>query len=307
MKRPKIKWVVKQVAKKLLHPQRFFTFLQLLKKRNGQTWSKDDPQLTLYSKILVSGFLHYGYFNDPEIIPKNISLHDIEQAQLHYAEFFPEYIEDKDSPVLDCGCGMGGLIELLLQKNFNPVALTPDRAQIQHIKNKYPEVPLIEGRFEDLPVDNYRNFFGTVITSESLQYLHLDKAFPVIEKILKPGGRWIACDYFRIDEAREISGHRWCEFNQRLGDNGWKIVFEKDITANILPTLAYLDMLGSRIGIPLFTFLVDKLEKKRPAISYLVEDVAENLQGYVHNHLDTIKPETFAQQKKYIRLVMERS
>lgn len=306
MKKIKAKWVVNQVLKKLLHPRRFFHFLGLLKKRNYRGRAYDDAQLTLYSKILPSGFLHYGYFEDPKTAPEKISFHDIEQAQLLYAEFFFAHIADKDSPVLDCGCGMGGLIELLLQREFAPVALTPDRAQIQHIRRKFPNVSVIEGKFEDMPAENYRDFFGTVITSESLQYLKLAKALPVMEKILKPAGRWIACDYFRIDEASEKSGHKWEEFTLILRDNGWKIVDQQDITQNVLPTLAYLDMLGSRLAVPLFTFIIDKLEKKKPAISYLLEEVAEDLEGYMSSHLKTIHPETFARNKKYMRLVIER-
>lgn len=307
MQKPKFKWAVKQVLGKLLNPQKFSHFLSLLNKKNRIGRTYEDPQLILYSKMLHSGFLHYGYFADPNTAPESISLQDIERAQLLYAEFFLDHIGDKDSPVLDCGCGMGGLIDLLLQKNLTPVALTPDRAQIQHVKKKYPDVPLIEGKFEDMPVEDYMNFFGTVITSESLQYLKLDRALPVLDKILKPGGRWIACDYFRTDQAHEKSGHKWEEFTNTLQENGWKITFQKDITPNVLPTLAYLDMLGSRFAVPVLTFALNKLEKKRPAISYLLEEVTDGLQTYGLDQLKTVHPETFAKQKKYMRLVMERS
>lgn len=307
MKKLKGKWAVKQVLKKLLHPRKFLRFLKLTKKGKRLGRAYDDAQLTLYSKMLPSGFLHYGYFEDPDTAPEKISFHDIEQAQLLYAELITAQIVDKESPVLDCGCGMGGLIELLLQKKFAPVALTPDRVQIQQIRKKFPDVPLIEGKFEAMPVADYRGFFGTVITSESLQYLQLDGALPVMAEILKPGGRWIACDYFRIGEASEKSGHQWDEFTHALSENGWEITDQQDITPNILPTMAYLDMLGARLGLPVFTFAIDKLKKKKPALSYLLEDVIGRLEEVVLDNLKTVHPETFAQKKKYMRLVIERT
>lgn len=307
LKKITAKWVGKQVAKKLIHPRRFFHFLRLLKKTKRPGRAFNDAQLKLYSQVLPSGFLHYGHFEDPTVIPEKISLYDIQQAQLSYAELLLAHIVDEDSPVLDIGCGLGGLTELLLQRGFSPVALTPDRFQIQHIRKNYPAVPLIEGKFEDMPAETYKCFFGTVIMAESLQYLNLERALPTMERIVKPEGRWIAKDYFRIGEASEKSGHKWEDFTRKLQEGGWKIVYQQDITQNVLPTLAYLDMWGRRLAFPLFTFLLDQLDEKRPAVSYLVEEVGENIKGYLSDHLDILKPETFSRNKKYMHLVIERS
>ena len=101
-----------------------------------------------------------------------------------------------------------------------------------------------------------------------------------MERILKPDGRWIVSDYFRIGEGGGKSGHGWEEFMQKLQRGGWKIVSQRDITQNVLPTLACVDMWGGRLGSPLFKFVLGKIRRKSPAIYYLIEDVAKGIEDY---------------------------
>ncbi|WP_143735372.1 class I SAM-dependent methyltransferase, partial [Neisseria meningitidis] len=158
-----------------------------------------DAQLKLYGEILPGGFLHYGYFDNPDTLPQDISLNDIKRAQRRYAELMVEQIVNRDELVLDIGCGMGGMTKMMLDDGLCPVALSPDKNQIRHIKSQYPDVPTIESKFEMMPVKNRPQKYGTLLTAESLQYLDLDKALPLMDELLLPGGRWIACDYFRLD------------------------------------------------------------------------------------------------------------
>lgn len=53
--------------------------------------------------------------------------------------------------------------------------------QVKHVSKKYKPVPVLDCRFEDMPVSGYENHFGTLITSESLQYLKLDEALPLMQ------------------------------------------------------------------------------------------------------------------------------
>lgn len=78
-------------------------------------------------------FLHYGYFKDKGINPRDISLADLYTAQLNYAELIISKIINNSSKVLDVGCGTGGLINLLQKNKYKVVGLTPDRLQIQYI------------------------------------------------------------------------------------------------------------------------------------------------------------------------------
>ena len=137
---------------------------------------------------------------------EELSFKDVEDAQLRYAELILEQVVDTQNPILDAGCGMGGLSREIKNKGWTPVALTPDKSQVNHISKKYPDMELHHARFEDFPTEANKERFGTVINSESLQYMNLDEVIAINEQILKKEGRWIIIDYFRKGEAYEKSG-----------------------------------------------------------------------------------------------------
>jgi SAM-dependent methyltransferase len=295
-----------QIMKRLLHPRHVMHWLRYLGKHPPHDRARDDAQLTLYAQILPGDFLHYGYFDDPTVRPETLSLSDIQHAQLRYAELILEQIVDKHSPVLDVGCGMGGLLGLLQAQGFSATALTPDQSQIRYIQRQYPAIPLIEGKFEGLTSATYKQYFGTVITAESVQYLNVTQAFLTMEQILRPGGRWILSDYFRMGPAFEKSGHDWNRFTQKLQEGRWHIVLQRDITSHVLPTLMYLHMWSNRVAIPFCTFLLDRFNRKRPALYYLLQDALQEYVSVISDRLQAINPEVFSRDKKYMFLVIER-
>lgn len=297
---------VKSVARRALMPRNWGPFLQCFSRRNGNHKAADDAQLRLYSQILPGGFLNYGYHEDTSLSPEKMSLDAIQQAQTRYGERLVDLVGSATGPVLDAGCGMGGLVQLLLQRGFAPTALTPNRAQIHRMRTAFPTVPLIEGRLEQIPLDTYRGHFQTVITSESFQYMNLRSTPGVIDGILRPSGRWILCDYFRIGPTLRSSGHAWSAFTSELDRQGWRIVSAQDITPNVLPTIAYVSMWGQRLAVPLAGFLSDRLERKHPAVHFLFQDLLADLHKYMHEHLEMSDPATFARSKKYMQLVIER-
>lgn len=294
------------VLKKVVHPQHLWKVINLQRGKKRLKRAYDDPQLELYSEILRGGFLHYGYFDDPNTLPQDISWNDIHRAQLRYAELILENIVDRESPVLDVGCGMGGLINLMLDRGLSPVALSPDRNQIRYIQSKYGQVPAIEARFEDIPRDEHKSRYGTLITAESVNYLDLNASLALIEKLLKPGGRWIACDFFRINEAQGKPEH-WNNFEKRISQSSLKCIHQQDITANILPTLSYLYMWGHGIARPVLNFAVKKLQTKQPGVHHMLEEVIETVYQKIDRHLEMVNPEIFAATKRYMLVVMEKN
>jgi SAM-dependent methyltransferase len=263
--------------------------------------------LALYAQMVPSGFLNYGYFDQPETPPEKISLQDIHDAQVRYGRLLLEQMGDHRGAVLDAGCGMGGLLSLLLRHGCVPTALTPDRNQIRHIEHHFPHVPLIPTRFEALPLEQYRGRFQTVIMSESVQYMKLAKALPVVQGVLAPGGRWVLCDYFRLGETVRRSGHVLREFVAAVAADGWRIVVQRDITAHALPAIRFVHMLGRRAGLPALGFAVDKLQRRRPAIHYLLEDFFSGARRYAEQQLEVIDPEIFQREKAYMLMVLERA
>jgi cyclopropane fatty-acyl-phospholipid synthase-like methyltransferase len=291
---------------RVIHPGHLYKAARLQIARKAHRHTYDDAQLALYSQMLPSEFLHYGYFEDPARRPEDISLSDVARAQARYSELLLELAGDPAFPVLDVGCGMGGLCRLLTAKSFTPTALTPDRLQASHIRNTQPAVPVIRCKFEDLKPDEHREKFGTVITAESLQYLKLARALPVMEAIIRPGGRWIACDYFHSHPSTDRSCHVWDEFVQKLTETGWKLAYQRDITPHILPTLAYIHMWATRFGIPLMQFTFLRLRRKQPAIHHILGGALDQLSNLATQNIELIDPVHFASNKRYMLLAMER-
>jgi SAM-dependent methyltransferase len=299
-------FVAKSIASRLALPRHWPHFWERLRRPKIRGKAADDAQLKLYGHIFPGGFLNYGYSNDPAIRPEQMCVADIEKAQLRYGERLANLVVDLENPALDSGCGMGGLIGLLRQRGCQPTALTPNRTQIRRVQTDYPDVPVIASKLEQIPLPQYRQTFGTVITSESFQYVKLAEGLAVLEQILKPGGRWILCDYFRRQPGTRKSGHLWTDFTAALAQRGWRIVSEEDITAHVLPTLTFVHMMATRFGLPVAQFAADRLERKRPALHYLLADVIATAHHQVQGQLEIVDPTVFAQEKKYMTLVIER-
>ena len=151
MRKLKAGAVAKSVAKRVIHPGHLMRAVKLQRGRKRTKVAFADAELELFAQIMPTGFLHFGYFDDTERQPEHMTLAEVRQSQIRYAEVLLEHCHDQSAPVLDVGCGMGGLCRMLAERGFSPVALTPDRVQAEHIRRTYPNVPIIETKFERLP------------------------------------------------------------------------------------------------------------------------------------------------------------
>lgn len=291
--------------RRALNPRHLYRAFRLHRQRKGHRRAFDDAQLALYARLFPAGFLHYGYFEDPDVRPEALSLSDIEAAQARYAQLQIELAGDPRLPVLDIGCGMGGLTRMLVEHGFSPTALTPDRTQAAHFKATLPDIPVIRTKFEDLPTEPHRQKYGTLFTAESLQYLKLDRALPRLGEILHPGGRWIACDFFRISPDDHQAGHPWGDFRERLAGSGWQVTYQRDLTPHVLPTLRYIHMWASHFGIPLMEYGFKRLERKQPGLHHLLYDTLTQLREVVDQNMTIIDPDQFAATKRYMLLKIE--
>jgi len=299
--------IIQSILKRIVYPRHFWSGIMHQRAMAHTARVYDDSQLSLYAEILPGDFLNLGHFEDPGLQPQDITLRDIVRAQARHAELVAELIADSTSPVLDVGCGMGGLIRVMLAKGLSPVALSPDRNQIRHVRAKYPTVTIVETKFEDIPLDEHIHRYGTIITSESLRYLKLDRALPLMEKLLKPGGRWIACDSFRVGEERGRSGYVWADFERRMVRSDWRFVCQRDHTPNVVPTLRFVYMWGNDIARPGVRFAFRKLQRKHPRAYYILEEVIEAINGRLDQNLDLVNPDAFVAHNKYMLLAMEKT
>jgi cyclopropane fatty-acyl-phospholipid synthase-like methyltransferase len=267
--------------------------------------SNRNSELLFYAKILKNDMLHLGYFENSDTLPEDISFNQIENAQFEYAKLITDRISNNQSPVLDVGCGMGGLSKILFDNGFKVEALTPDRQQKKHIDQKYNCFPCHHTKFEQFSSNTK---YGTVINSESLQYIKLDQAFETVEKILAPKGKWIITDYFRIQQNTiNKSGHMLNDFLLQTDKFNWKIIDELDITLNILPTLKFVYMYVERFFRPLSEFTKDKLRYKQPWLFYLSGNLREAFLNKANKEIAAIDPEKFAQEKKYMLFVLQKN
>ena len=307
LKKPSAGKTALNIVKRIVYPRHAVALAKCFRAQKRDRKSSHDAELKFCADVLPGDFLNYGFYDDPSIPPEQISLHHIQQAQIRYGQLLVDEIRDKNGPVLDAGCGMGGLLNLLVAQGFTATALTPNHSQIEHIHTRHPHVPLIEGKFDPETLQNYGGRFSTVITSESFQYMKLVPGLKTLRHVLAPGGRWILCDYFRIAETKRRSGHQWTDFNDALATHGWRIVSQRDITANVLPTLRYLHMLGGRVGTAAADFILGKIRRKRPALHHLLEEAIGDWRAYLSDQVQTVSPEVFAREKKYMLMVMEPS
>jgi SAM-dependent methyltransferase len=305
--RPSPLGMLRQLASRTFAPRHLLTLARLANAPRADRKSRLDAELQFCADVLPGDFINYGFYEDASLPPEQISLHTISQAQLAYGRLLMAQITDKARPVLDAGCGMGGLLNLLVADGFDPVALTPNHAQAEYIRRRHASVRILEGKCDLRTLETWGGHFGTVVTSESFQYMKLAPGLRTVAHVLAPGGRWVLCDYFRIAPTRRNSGHQWTDFTRAAQENGWRIVSERDITAHAMPTLRYLHMLGSRVGGAAADFMLGKLKRKRPALHYLVEGVVQDWRGYIDDQVRTVDPDVFVREKKYMLLVLERA
>jgi 2-polyprenyl-3-methyl-5-hydroxy-6-metoxy-1,4-benzoquinol methylase len=289
-----------------LNPLELWRAAALQVRHKAYRHAYDDAQLELYSRIVPSEFLHYGYFEDCAITPEQMSLADVGAAQSRYAELVLNLVGNPAEPVLDVGCGMGGLSRMLRDRGLKPTALTPDRLQAAHIAKTLPDVPVLRCKFERLRAADYSRCFGTVINSESLQYLKLDQSLPALAGIIRPGGRWVVSDYFLRRPSRDRSCHVWRDFLNKARCGGWRVCYEQDITANILPTLAYVHMWAVRFGLPLMNFAFLRLRRRQPGLHHLMANALEQLNAFAAANIAILDPARFAAEKQYMLLALQR-
>lgn len=307
------RWVVSQILGRAFLPNHVYRWLRRRRVHRRVPTVHANAQLKLYNRMLPGDFLHYGYFDDPDTPPEAISFADLDRAQLRYAEQIIGLIEASEAsipeaPILDAGSGMGGMLGLLGAAGYDVTGLTPERFQADHIRSTYPNIPVLRGRFENIDVDKYSAYFGTLIHAESLQYMNPDGVFAVMDKIMAQSGTWIVADYFRVgDSPTNRSGWRLDAFRARLQEHGYTVVHEADITANVLPTLGFARLLADRIALPALDFAHDKLRAKNPALHYVLEHVAERARDAAVRSAAVLDPAGFAAHKRYLMMSIRKS
>lgn len=286
-----------------LNPVKWVKAWRYKKRQSKLDPSSFDLELYLYSQLLTTDMLHYGYFDDVSRAPETISIRDFEDAQLRYAELLMAQINN-NARVLDVGCGMGGLAHLIAQRGFDVEAVTPNDQQVHHVRKKYPGVACHHSKFEDF---NSERRFGTIINSESLQYIPLDAAFKKVDALRSPGTTWIICDYFkRHEQTRLRSSHLLSQFKEKAAEHGWRITHEEDISMHVLPTIRMGEMYANRFLKPVTHFAGEKLRHKKAGLYYMLTPLRELLERKVGKITATVNAEEWRRDKQYMLFVLKK-
>jgi cyclopropane fatty-acyl-phospholipid synthase-like methyltransferase len=267
-------------------------------RKNAGVWNPaDDLELQLYQSIFGNNFLHYGYFANPPASGEEISLAQIKQAMDDYAQLLVARVQANEH-VLDVGCGTGGLLTKLKAKGVHAVGLTPNLRHADHIESFMPGQKVVRSGFEAATPQLAGAPFDAVINSESFQYIDLHQGMQNVRAMLKPGGRWLVIDYFRLTtSAKNKSGHMLAEFDAALKQHGFTVTEEVDVNENVLPCLAYAKTLVERVALPMVRFSSDKFFLSHPVADYIFKPALKTkLDGI---KMDTLDAEVFRREKRY--------
>lgn len=269
-----------------------------------------DNVLKLYSETIRSSFLHYGFWDKPEEVELELlTLNDLKNAQLKYAEHLCSYIPLNVNSVLDVGCGIGGNAEYLLSKGYEVEALSPDSYQKRIIKNKFNG----EMNFHHTKFENFNTIkkFDLIFESESACYIKIDPGFSKAKELLNKNGYLLASDYFVFfnDGSKNPnlkSSHNMEEYLLSAKKNGFKLIKKYDQTLNTMPTLDYAYYFVERFVKPSFEYGLYSAKKNYPTITKMIEKMIEPKLDKKKEQLDLINSEKFKKYRKYMIFLFQK-
>jgi MPBQ/MSBQ methyltransferase len=260
---------------------------------------KNDRALRFYYDVLGLERLHYGLWDDAD----ERNLEGAKIAQKRYEDFLVDEIElltsdPAETKVLDVGCGSGIMSETLYNKKFLIEGLSPDLYQKDVFEKRIP-VKFHLARFQNFePIKKY----DIVLMSESAQYIPLKRLFVKADECLKPSGYLMVCDYFTFDDATgpmAKSGHKLSAFLKTAEENGYKVIKERDITKETIPTLDAAKIFTDKYIFPSIEIFSDKFQERRPRLFKFVKWIFRKQIAKAYKNVALIDSADFERNKCY--------
>ncbi len=219
----------------------------------NEKMSSRELGLVLAQQLLGVDDLHYGLWDDD--LP--LSFSNLGEAQQRYTNMVLDALPppgDGSVRVIDIGCGTGHLLTQLLARGYCADGLVPAPKLAEQARKRLAgyegkSATLFEQTLEAFPVDEYSGRYDAALFSESFQYIPLSASFPILERIVRPGGRVVICDFFQTEHSGDGGpgdrsfggGHRMKAFYTELHKYPFSLVRDVDITRQVSPNIKLLD------------------------------------------------------------------
>jgi len=217
--------------------------------------------------LFKSKALHYGYWAPTD----EVTLWNLGKAQESYTNELIAHVPSDATDILDVGCGTGVVARRLLDKGHHLECLSPSSFLNAEARKTLPDsVQIHQTKFEDFQTDNT---YDLILFSESFQYAKMDRSFPLCLQLLKPGGRILICDVFKLDTPGKSpigGGHNYKKYLRIRDSFGLTCIQDVDITTHIAPTFDLVQDLSLNLVKPSCDNFVRIMQTNHPWISKMV-------------------------------------
>jgi len=263
-----------------------------------------DHVLKLYSQTIQSSFLHYGFWDNPDILNfTSMTLQDIKDAQKRYIEHLASFIPNDVRNILDVGCGIGGNAEFLLNNGYKIETLSPDDFQKDIIIKKFQDrVTFHHCKFENF---HPKKEFDLILQSESACYIKIDEGFAKARLALKDNGYLLASDYFvhfrdTSKSPHLKSSHDLNKYLESAKNHGFDLIQEYNQTNNTMPTLDYGKYFIERFIDPTVDYITYSAKKNYPGMASIVEKFIKSKFDSKKSQLELLDSDLFRKYRKYM-------
>lgn len=246
--------MIDNIEKKLIKIKKIFNIDDIIKLNVNNDYIKKYYNINLLSysifhhnKLLHSGLSKNGHYKVEDLL-----------EPIKYVE---KHIKNRTGlKVLELGMGRGGNLIYLADKYkenyFYGIDFSPAHLKIA-LKNKKENYFPSYGDYHNLKKYK-KDFFDIVFTVEALCHsINKYKVLKEVYRILKKGGVFIIVDGYsynkKLNETQKIALNivekglalkkfeNYYDFRKKIIKSGFKIVYEKDASRNVLPTFKRME------------------------------------------------------------------